>query len=232
MKKLLPKALLVALIVIIIYLFNRYDLGQYLTLDYIKENQAKFNELYNQNPFVYILAFFLIYVTITAVSLPGAAILTLLAGALFGLVVGAILVSFASTIGASLAFLMSRFLFRDFFQKKFSYFFDKINQGFEKEGKFYLFSLRLVPLFPFFVINVVMGLTKMDLKSFYWVSQLGMFLGTVIYVNAGSSLANINDLGDILSFNIIISFVLIGIFPILAKRLVEYYRKKKSSTGN
>ena len=226
MKKLLPKALLVAGIVIIIYLFNRYDLGQYLTLDYIKENQAKFNELYNQNPFVYILAFFLIYVTITAVSLPGAAILTLLAGALFGLVVGTILVSFASTIGASLAFLMSRFLFREFFQKKFRYFFEKINQGFEKEGKFYLFSLRLVPLFPFFVINVVMGLTKMDLKSFYWVSQLGMFLGTVIYVNAGSSLANINDLGDILSFNIIISFVLIGIFPILAKRLVEYYRKK------
>ena len=224
--QLLPKALLVFLMVIIVYLFSRYNLGEYLTLDYIKQHQAGFKQLYNENPFVYALLFFVVYVTITAASLPGAAILTLLAGALFGLTVGTVVASFASAVGASLAFLISRFLLRDFFQKKFRHFFEKINSGVEKEGKFYLFSLRLVPIFPFFIINVVMGLTKLDLKSFYWVSQLGMFLGTIIYVNAGSSLANINDLKDILSFNIIISFVLIGVFPILAKKIVEYYRKK------
>ena len=183
--QLLPKALLVFLIVAIVYLFNRYNLGEYLTLDYIKQNQAKFSQLYNESPSVYVLLFFVVYVTITAVSLPGAAILTLLAGALFGVIVGTVVVSFASTIGASLAFLISRFLLRDFFQKRFHHFFEKINSGVEKEGRFYLFSLRLVPIFPFFVINVVMGLTKLDLKSFYWVSQLGMFLGTIIYVNAG-----------------------------------------------
>ena len=224
--QLLPKALLVFLIVVIVYLFNRYNLGEYLTLDYIKQHQAGFKQLYNESPFVYALLFFVVYVTITAASLPGATIFTLLAGALFGVTVGTVIASFASAVGASLAFLISRFLLRDFFQKRFRHFFEKINSGVEKEGKFYLFSLRLMPIFPFFIVNIVMGLTKLDLKSFYWVSQLGMFLGTIIYVNAGSSLANINDLKDILSFNIIISFVLIGVFPILAKKIVEYYRKK------
>ncbi len=227
-KKILPRLLVVAAVIVIIVLFNRYNLGQYLTLDYIKENQARFNELYSENQFLYLGLFFLAYVVVTAFSLPGAAIMTLLAGALFGLVIGTVMVSFASSMGASIAFLISRFLFKDFFQKKFNNFFEKINAGVEKEGKFYLFTLRLIPAFPFFVINVVMGLTKIDLKSFYWVSQLGMLLGTIIYVNAGSSLANINSLGDILSFEIIISFVLIGIFPILAKKVIERIKAKKA----
>ncbi len=227
MKKILPKIIIVATITMIIYLFNRYELADYLTLDYIKTNQERFNTLYEASPLFYIAGFFIIYVIMTAISLPGAVILTLLSGALFGLVIGTIVVSFASSIGASLAFLISRFLLKDFFQKKFRNFFEKINQGVEKEGKFYLFTLRLIPAFPFFIINVVMGLTKIDLKSFYWVSQLGMLLGTVVYVNAGASLANVNNLSDILSFNIIISFVLIGIFPIITKKVLEFYNKKK-----
>jgi uncharacterized membrane protein YdjX (TVP38/TMEM64 family) len=168
-----------------------------------------------------------IYILVTSLSLPGAAIMTLAAGALFGLVVGTIVVSFASTIGATLACFVSRFILRDWIQSKFGDKLRTINEGVEKEGSFYLFTLRLIPIFPFWLINLVMGLTKMPLKTFYWVSQLGMFAGTIVYVNAGKELGKIESLSGILSPMLILSFVLLGLFPLIAKKSIAFYKSRK-----
>jgi uncharacterized membrane protein YdjX (TVP38/TMEM64 family) len=158
--------------------------------------------------------------------LPGAAILTLAGGALFGLVAGTLIVSFASTIGATLACTVSRFVLRDWIQGKFGERLKTVNAGFEKEGAFYLFTVRLIPVFPFWLINLVMGLTKMRLITFYWVSQLGMLAGTIVYVNAGKELAKIDSLAGILSPTLILSFVLLGLFPLITKKLLSVYKKK------
>ncbi len=174
-------------------------------------------------------AFFVLYVLVTSLSIPGAAILTLAAGAMFGVVYGSIIVSFASTIGATLAFLTARWLIGAQIQKKFGQQLELINQGIEKEGGYYLFTLRLVPLFPFFVINVLMGLTRIKTLTYYWVSQLGMLPATVIYVNAGAQTANIDQIGDLLSPSLILSFTLLGIFPLVAKKLMTYFKKTKTS---
>ena len=172
----------------------------------------------------------LIYITATALSLPGAAILTLAGGALFGLVTGTIVISFASTIGATLACIVSRYLLRDWVQSKFGDKLEKINEGMDKEGGFYLFTLRLVPIFPFFIINLVMGVTKIPLKTYYWVLQLGMLPATIVYVNAGKELGQIESLSGILSPGLLISFVLLGVFPITAKKILTKIRNKRSST--
>ena len=156
MKKMLPKMLLITFIGLLIYIFKHYGLSEYLTLGYIKQNQAMFQVYYSENTILSLSIFFIIYVVSTALSLPGATVLTLAAGALFGLVTGTLIVSFASTIGATLAFLSSRFLLRGYVEKKFKKYIDPINQGIEKDGAFYLFTLRLIPIFPFFVINLVM----------------------------------------------------------------------------
>jgi pyruvate/2-oxoglutarate dehydrogenase complex dihydrolipoamide dehydrogenase (E3) component/uncharacterized membrane protein YdjX (TVP38/TMEM64 family) len=219
--------LLVLTLIAAIIAFFAFDLGRFLTLDFIKQSQAQFGQLYAEQPLLVIGSFFGIYVAVTALSLPGAAIMTLAGGAIFGLAVGLIVVSFASTIGATLAFLASRFALSESVQKKFGARMAEINKGVEKEGAFYLFTLRLVPLVPFFVINLLMGLTKMKTWTFFWVSQLGMLLGTAVFVNAGTQLAKIDSLKGILSPGLIGSFVLLGIFPIIAKKIIEGIKKRK-----
>ncbi len=207
--------------------FFYLDLGQYLSLEYIKERQASFSEFYEANTLLAISLYMAVYIITAALSLPGAALLTLLAGAMFGLLVGTILVSFASSIGATLAFLASRLLLRDWVQNKFSDYLKSFNDGFEKDGGFYLFTLRLIPAVPFFVINLVMGLTRMKATTFYWVSQIGMLSGTIVFINAGMQLSQIESLNGILSPDIIFSFVLLGIFPLLARKLASFFKTKK-----
>lgn len=205
-------------------LFFYFDLGQYLTLAFIKDSQARFQELYAHNSLAVIAVYMGIYILVTSLSLPGAVILTLAGGALFGLPVGTVVVSFASTIGASIACLVARFLLRDWVEEKFGDRLAAVQRGVEREGAFYLFAVRLIPVFPFFVINLVMGLTKMPVRTFFWVSQLGMLAGTVVYVNAGRELAKINTLAGILSPSLIFSFALLGLLPLTMKKMLTVYR--------
>jgi pyruvate/2-oxoglutarate dehydrogenase complex dihydrolipoamide dehydrogenase (E3) component/uncharacterized membrane protein YdjX (TVP38/TMEM64 family) len=221
------KIIILLAVIAAIIAFFAFDLGRFFSLTYIKESQQKFAELYAAQPVTVIAAFFAIYVAVAALSLPGAAILTLAGGAIFGLAKGLIIVSFASSIGATLAFLASRFVLGESVQQKFGQRMAEINKGVEKEGAFYLFTLRLVPLVPFFVINLLMGLTKMKTLTFYWVSQVGMLLGTAVFVNAGTQLAKIDSLKGILSPGLIGSFVLLGIFPIIAKKIIDSIKKRK-----
>ncbi len=218
----------VALIVIaLIAAFFIFDLGRYFSLDYFKSQQAAIDAYYSAHPFETIAIFLAIYITAIAVSFPGATVLTLAAGAIFGLINGTIIVSFASSIGATLAFLASRFVLRDTVQKKFGDKLKPINDGVAKEGGFYLFTLRLVPAFPFFLINLVMGLTSMKTWTFYWVSQVGMLLGTIVYVNAGTELAKITSLKGILSPGLLGAFILLGVFPIVAKKIIDGIKGRK-----
>lgn len=188
----------------------------------------RFQEYYFENKIQTLLLYFLIYVLTTALSVPGATILTLAGAGIFGFWTSLILISFASTIGATLAFLSSRFLFQDIVQEKFGKKLSKINQGMEREGAFYLFSMRLMPIFPFFMINLLMGLTSIKTPTYFFVSQAGMLAGTLIYVNAGVQLSEIESTKDILSPDIILSFTLLGIFPLLVKRILTWYRNKKN----
>jgi len=219
------KIVMVLVGALLVVLFFAFDLQQYLTLEYLKESQGRFAALYQQNPVAVIGAYMAIYILVTALSLPGAAILTLAGGALFGLLTGLVVVSFASTIGATLACLAARFILRDWVQGKFGDKLTTINEGIAREGAFYLFTLRLIPVFPFFVINLVMGLTTMRLWTFYWVSQLGMLAGTAVFVNAGKELAKIDSLAGILSPGLIGSFAILGLFPLIVKKLVTFIRK-------
>lgn len=211
----------------LIVLFFALDLDRYFTLEQLKASQTQFATWQAAHPYLVALAYFCLYILITALSLPGAAILTLAGGALFGLWQGLVLVSFASSIGATLAFLASRYLFRASVEQRFSKQLKAINQGITKEGAFYLFTLRLVPLFPFFIINLLMGLTQLPTRTFYWVSQLGMLAGTLVYVNAGTQLAQINSLPAILAPSLIVSFTLIGLFPWIAKALLSFIQKRR-----
>ena len=222
---------LVGILVAIVVLFFVFDLSHYLTLDYIKTQQFAIEQYYLENRLLTLVLFFTIYVIVTGASLPGAAILTLAGGAIFGLVTGLILVSFASSVGASLAFLFSRYLFRETVQARFGNSLKSINDGIAKDGAFYLFALRLVPAFPFFVINLVMGLTSIKLKTFYWVSQLGMLAGTVVYVNAGTQLAQIESASGIFTFELLISFVLLGFLPFVGKKIVSILNNRKALSG-
>lgn len=225
-RKLVQRIAIISIIIVIIAIFFLFDLKQYLSLDYIKSTQQSFEALYHQHRFMVLGTYMFIYVIVTALSLPGAAIMTLAGGALFGFIVGTIAVSFASTIGATLACAVSRFLLQDWVQNKFGDKLKIINQGIENEGAFYLFTMRLIPALPFFVINLAMGLTKMPLRTFYWVSQLGMLAGTMVYVNAGKELAKIDSLSGILSPSLIISFVILGLFPLTIKKLMGWYRNE------
>jgi pyruvate/2-oxoglutarate dehydrogenase complex dihydrolipoamide dehydrogenase (E3) component/uncharacterized membrane protein YdjX (TVP38/TMEM64 family) len=223
----LKQIIIVFVIAGVIGVFFYLDLGQYLSLKYIKEQQASFSQFYKENTLLAIGSFTAVYIVSTALSLPGAALLTLLGGALFGLLVGTILVSFASTIGATLAFLVSRLLLRDWVQNKFGNYLKSFNDGVQKDGGFYLFTLRLIPAIPFFVINLVMGLTPMKAITFYGVSQLGMLAGTIVFVNAGTQLAQLDSLSGILSPKIITSFVILGFFPFIARQIVIFYKGKR-----
>ncbi len=228
--ELIKKLIIIGLVLLLIVLFKVFGLDQYLTLSYIKEQQARFGELYAANKVMVIGLYMLVYIVVTALSLPGAAVMTLAGGGLFGLVTGTIVVSFASTIGATLACIVARYLLRDWVQNKFGDKLTRINAGMEKEGGFYLFSLRLVPIFPFFVINLVMGLTSIRLSTYYWVSQLGMLPATIVFVNAGKELAKLDSLKGILSPGLLISFGLLGLLPLITKKLLGLYTAKKEKT--
>ncbi len=220
------RIVIVLIVILLIAAFKFFGLDKYFTLSYLKESRESFAALYAQNRFLVIGSYMAIYILATALSLPGAAILTLAGGALFGLVVGTIIISFASTIGASLACFFSRFVLRDWVQGKFGDKLETVNQGIEKEGAFYLFTMRLIPVIPFWVINLVMGLTRMRLFTFYWVSQVGMLAGTIVYVNAGKELGKLESLSGILSPSLIISFVILGVFPLIVKKIMGWYRAR------
>lgn len=220
------KLILVAVILAVIAAFVVFDLGQYLNLEYLKSQKDSLNELYKNNPVLISAIFFLVYVMVAAFNLPAAGLLTVAAGAILGFWNGLFVVSFASSIGATIAFLMTRYLFHDAIQSKFGERLKTINSGIEREGAFYVFGLRLVPLFPFFVVNSVLGLTKLKTWTFYWASQIGMLAGTAVYVNAGTQLADISTLGDIASPKLLLSFALLGVFPIVAKTALKFFKKK------
>ena len=223
---------LLVTVIILVALFFIFDLGRYFNLEYLKEQQAVMDAFYEREPLTTTVSCFLLYIIITGLSLPGAAILTLAAGAIFGLLWGTVVVSFASTIGATLAFLVSRYLFREAIQGRFADKLTAINRGMDEEGAFYLFTLRLVPIFPFFIINLVMGLTTIRVLTFFLVSQVGMLAGTIVYVNAGTQIAKIEQLKDIASPALILSFVLLGIFPLLAKKTADYLKRRKIRSGH
>ena len=229
-QKNMKKYALVALLGLVIIAFFASGLHNELTLDSIKNRQAEFQGFYDANPALTIGVFAGIYIIITALSLPGAAVMTLAGGAFLGFIPGLIAVSFASTIGATLAFLAARFLLRDWVQGKFGDKLQKINEGVEKEGIFYLFALRLTVVVPFFVINLVMGLTPMKTWKYYIGSQIAMLPGTTIYVYAGQQLGQISSVGDILSPTLIVAFAMLGAFPLLAKKGVDFMRAKKTKT--
>ena len=219
--------LLISVFTIVVALFFVFDLQKYLTLEYLKSSKSFFISSYEKNPILVLGSYFLFYIVITTFSLPGAVWITLGGGAFFGLFAGTVIVSFASSIGATLAMLIARFLLRDWVQSRFEKQMQIINAGINKDGGFYLFTLRLVPAVPFFVINLGMGLTPLRAGTFYWVSQLGMLPGTLVYINAGSELGKIHSVGEILSPTLIASFVLLGIFPLLVKKMLAFIEKRR-----
>jgi pyruvate/2-oxoglutarate dehydrogenase complex dihydrolipoamide dehydrogenase (E3) component/uncharacterized membrane protein YdjX (TVP38/TMEM64 family) len=223
--------ILIALIAAAVAAYFALDLGQYLTLSYLKESQQSFQTYYAEHPCRAVAIYFGLYVLLTALSIPGASVVTLAGGALFGLLNGTLIVSFASAIGATLAFLASRYFLGDWIRQRFRKRFDAIDKGIKDDGVFYLLSLRLLPIFPFFVVNLLMGLTTMRTRTFYWASQLGMLAGTVVYVNAGTQLSQVNTLRDIASLQVIGSFVLLGVFPLIAKKLLDMVKRHKIYQG-
>ncbi|WP_415753955.1 FAD-dependent oxidoreductase [Pseudomonas leptonychotis] len=225
------KLALMGVILALLGSFFIFDVGQYLNLDALKTQQDALNTQVSAQPWLAAGVFFLVYVAVTALSLPGAALMTLLAGALFGLLEGFVLVSFASTAGATLAMLSSRFLLRDWVQARFGQRLAKIDAGIEREGPFYLFALRLVPAFPFFLINLAMGLTRLPVRTYWWVSQLGMLPGTLVFVNAGRELGQLESLSGILSPGLLGAFVLLGVFPLIARKLLGLIQARRVYAG-
>lgn len=225
------KLFLVVLVVAAIAVFFGLGLERYLTLDNLKASRETLGTAYAAAPARFLAAYFGLYVLVAALSLPGATVLTLAGGALFGFWTTLIVVSFASTIGATVACALARFLFRDAIARRIGGRFAAIDAGIAREGAFYLFTLRLIPLFPFFVINAAMGLTALPLRTFYVVSQLGMLPGTAVYVNAGTQLGKLTSLSGILSPTLLVSFALLGIFPLAAKKAVAFARARRAQTA-
>lgn len=208
-------------------LFFALDLQRFLSLAAVQGSLGSLREAYAEHGPLMVGGYFLCYVLMAALSLPGATVMGLAGGAVFGFWVGTAAVSFASTIGATLAFLMSRYLLRDAVQRRFGDRLAAVNEGVAREGAWYLFTLRLIPVFPFFVINLVMGLTPMPARTFYWVSQLGMLGGTMVYVNAGRELGRLESLSGILSPSMLLAFALLGLFPLAVKKAVVRVRAQK-----
>ena len=231
MSKTLLKWLLLSVLVATVGAFFVFDLQQFFNFSYLKARHLEFREYYAQHTWLTALIYFCVYVLVTALSLPGALVMTIAGGAIFGVLYGTIIVSFASTIGATLAFLAARFILQDFVQNKFAAKLQTINAGMKKNGVFYLFTLRLVPIFPFFMINMVMGLTKIKTVHFFLVSQVAMLLGTVLYVNAGAQLSKLQSPADILSWQLLLSFAVLGIFPLLAKKVVDMVKARRVYRG-
>lgn len=224
----MKKALLVLILVGAIAAYFLFDLGEYLSLENFKTRQAEIVAAKDANPLLHVAGFFLLYVAVTGLSIPGAAIMSLVAGALFGLVLGTVIVSFASTIGATLAFLSSRYLLRDWVQSKFGERLRAIDDGLAKDGAFYLFTLRLIPVFPFFVINLLMGLTRISTWTFFWVSQLGMLAATIVFVNAGTQISQLESTAGLLSPTLIGSFAALALFPWVAKGLIAFVNRRRA----
>lgn len=212
--------MLFAIVVALVVAFFVFGLGEYLTLSALQSGRGRLVAIVEGDPITSSVAFFAFYVAVTALSLPGAAVMTLAAGAIFGLWWGLVLVSFASSVGATFAFLLSRTLLRSWVQSRFGARLGTINDGFERDGAFYLFGLRMVPVVPFFVVNLLMGLTSIGIATFYWVSQVGMLAATFVYVFAGTQLAGVTALGDIMSPGLIVALSLLGLFPLAARRLL------------
>ena len=227
----MKKLLIILILAALIAAYFAFGLGDYLTVEGIKQIADDVGGYYARNPAQVIALFFLVYVAVTAASLPGAAVMTLAAGAMFGVLVGTIVVSFASTLGATLAFLASRYVLRDTIEARFGERLKAVNQGLERDGAFYLFTIRMIPLFPFFVVNLVMGLTRIRAWTYAWVSQVGMLLGTIVYVNAGTQLARIDNLAGIASPAVLISFALLGIAPWFAKAIIAWIKRRKVYAG-
>ncbi|MCF8883722.1 FAD-dependent oxidoreductase [Erythrobacter sp. SN021] len=227
----MKKILIILALAALIAAYFAFGLGDYLTVEGIKQIADDVGGYYARNPAQVIALFFLVYVAVTAASLPGAAVMTLAAGAMFGVLVGTIVVSFASTLGATLAFLASRYVLRDTIEARFGERLKAVNQGLERDGAFYLFTIRMIPLFPFFVVNLVMGLTRIRAWTYAWVSQVGMLLGTIVYVNAGTQLARIDTLAGIASPAVLISFALLGIAPWFAKAIIAWIKRRKVYAG-
>ncbi|BCS87290.1 TVP38/TMEM64 family protein [Pseudodesulfovibrio sediminis] len=225
------KLLIVSLIVGVIAAYFLFDLGQYFSLEYLKDSREHLQALYAEHTVLVLGVYFLLYVVTTALALPAATVLTLAGGAMFGLVTGVIVVSFASTIGAAMAFIVARYLVGDYVQNKFGDKLSSINKGIEEDGAFYLFTLRLIPVFPFFVINTVIALTPMRFFTYFWVSQVGMFPATIVYVNAGKELGKIDSLSGLLSPSLIISFVILGFFPLVMKKILGWYKARRQRSG-
>jgi pyruvate/2-oxoglutarate dehydrogenase complex dihydrolipoamide dehydrogenase (E3) component/uncharacterized membrane protein YdjX (TVP38/TMEM64 family) len=223
----MKRLLLVFAVALAVVAFFTFDLNDYLTLEGLKRGHEAFEARRAASPWVFAGGFFALYVAVAALSLPGAAILTLAAGALFGLLTGTVLVSFASSVGATLALVVSRYLLRDSVQRRFGAKLRTLNEGVERDGAFYLFTLRLIPVFPFFIVNLLMGLTPVRARTFYWVSQIGMLPGTLVYVNAGTQLARIDHLAGILSPTLLLSFALLGVFPWIARGIVRGIRRRR-----
>ena len=223
----MKKAVLALVLIGAIAAYFIFDLGQYLSLENFKASQADIVAAKDANPALYIAGFFLLYVAVTGLSIPGAAIMSLVAGALFGVVLGTLIVSFASTMGATLAFLSSRYLLRDWVQGKFGERLRAVDDGLEKDGAFYLFTLRLIPVFPFFVINLLMGLTRIKTGTFFWVSQIGMLPATIVFVNAGTQISRIDSTAGLLSPTLIVSFVALALFPWEAKAIVAVVKRSR-----
>ncbi|GAB6177127.1 TVP38/TMEM64 family protein [Desulfobaculum senezii] len=204
-----------------------FDLGRFFSLDFVREQQAWFASVYAEHTVAVIGVYFAVYVLVTALSVPGATVMTLLGGGLFGFWLGLVVISFASTLGATLACAASRFILRDWVQQRFGGRLVTVNRGIEREGALYLFTMRLIPAFPFFAINLVMGLTTMPLLRYYWVSQLGMLPGTMVYVNAGKELGQLQSLSGILSPSLLASFAALGLFPLVVKKIMTRVRARR-----
>jgi len=227
----IKRILVVSVIICLIASYFIFDFDQYFSLEYIKASREQFQALYAEHTFTVIAVYFGVYVAATALALPAAAVLTLAGGALFGVMAGTVIVSFASSIGAAVAFIVARYLLRDWVQGRFGDKLQKINEGVERDGAFYLFTLRLIPIFPFFAINTVVALTPMRLVTYYWVSQVGMFPATLVYVNAGKELGRIDSFSGLLSPSLIISFAILGIFPLVMKKALGWYQARRRKDG-
>ena len=224
----MKRIVILAVVVAAVAAFFGLGLGHYLSLEYLQASRARALAQVEAAPLTASLAFFAMYVLVTGLSLPGAAVMTIAAGAIFGVVWGVALVSFASAVGATVAFLIARTVLREWVERRFGAYLEPINRGLEREGVFYLFSLRMVPVFPFFVVNLLMGLTRIRVVPFYLVSQVGMLAGTFVFVFAGTQLAGIRSLGDVLSPGLIGALTLLGVFPLLAKKVIELFARRRA----
>lgn len=220
------KLCVAAVIVVCIVLFFVLPVNEYFSLEYLQQQRRAIIDLYLARPVLVIATYVAIYVLLTGLSIPSATLLTLIGGAVFGLTTGTIVILSASTVGAVFAFILARYVLRDYVQSKFSKYLEQVNRGIAKEGAFYLFGLRVAPIVPYFVVNFVMALTPIRLWTYYWVTQLGMLPATILYVNFGKELGQLQSLSGILSWSLILSLIALGLFPLIAKKLVDVVKAR------